>query len=141
MPVCIICNTMFEAKRADARICSAMCRQRAKRAGIKLRGATGVTTASLRLIPGDPFLLPGNLGSVQIPGRTPQPITKAFFSNNGAVTHTIGADQGPVSEKSFREYLDLIKAGDYEADSIRKEVQGHKKLTHPQKLMIYAKLQ
>lgn len=35
---CIICNAPFEAKRSDARLCSAKCRKKATRDGIKLRG-------------------------------------------------------------------------------------------------------
>lgn len=35
---CIICNQPFEAKRSDARLCSARCRKKATREGIKLRG-------------------------------------------------------------------------------------------------------
>lgn len=38
MATCIICDKEFEATRSDAKICSPACRQKANRAGIKLRG-------------------------------------------------------------------------------------------------------
>lgn len=41
MPKCIVCEKDFEAKRSDAKLCSPVCRQKAARKGIRLRG--GVT--------------------------------------------------------------------------------------------------
>lgn len=38
MPICLNCDKEFEAKRSDAQLCSANCRQQFKRNGNKLRG-------------------------------------------------------------------------------------------------------
>lgn len=38
----MICGKDFEAKRADAKTCSPVCRQKAKRAGIRFRGPNAV---------------------------------------------------------------------------------------------------
>ncbi len=44
MKKCVICGKDFEAKRADAKICSSQCRQKAKRAGIRFRGESVLAT-------------------------------------------------------------------------------------------------
>lgn len=88
-------------------------------------------------------LLPGNLGTVNVAGEGPQPITQAFMSRNGSVTLTIGPGADTRLKevrRGFREYLELLKGTSYDPAAIRKEIQDHKKLTAPQKSMLYARI-
>ncbi len=50
---CDICGTSFEAKRADARLCSQACRKRAQRAGAA-RTRKSVVAAGLTVVPDPP---------------------------------------------------------------------------------------
>lgn len=140
MGICIICGKEFEAKRSDAQLCSPTCRQRAKRKGLKLRGQTD----------GFKGIMPPiaeNMGDSHHPAAY-DPLRASevvllngllFFDNQG---RTAGALPSPVAPiKSFRDYMDLIKTGNYDRTTVTKQVNEDKKLNSNQKSMIHSKLQ
>ena len=53
----------------------------------------------------------------------------------------VKAGMSAVPVRSFRDYMDLIKNGNYDIEQLKAEVKADKKLTTAQKSTLYAKLQ
>lgn len=99
MKQCAICGKDFEAKRADAKICSAVCRQKAKRAGMKFRGP--------------------NAG---IPPLTPEAAKEVVSVPINSINKGLNAVQIP--EKEIKKMATLAAEGTFMGEKIPKGLTG-----------------
>jgi len=148
MPRCINCDKEFEAKRSDAQLCSARCRQQARRKGVKLRGLSPPASrgdeksnpvekdlpAPLSSVPDKELLLPGDLGQVRTPAGV-HDVQQAFFGNDGSVRLTVG----PSYPSDYSGLLRVAKEGVEDIAAFKRHLETIK-LTPNQKQMIYSKL-
>ncbi len=125
MAICINCDKAFKAKRSDAQLCSAKCRQQFKRKGNKLRGQTAPFKGIIPSI--EDNRAPVNILAPYVPLKTNEEVLLGRILNGPPV-------------KSFRDYMDLIKTGQYNRIEITKWINEDKKLNSNQKSMLYSKL-
>lgn len=152
MPKCIICGEDFEAKRSDALLCSARCRQQAKRGGIKLRRHKDPIAAPVTEIatspPIEPYVAQDQLLKPSDMPRKFEGISRIFHVPKeemdkriaeGIERVKVGMAQLAAYPTDYNDLLRLAKTGVPDQVTFKRHVDSLK-LTPNQRSMIYSKL-
>lgn len=165
MKQCMSCAIDFQPKNPKGIFCSAACRQKDYRIKIATKLAYLKT---LNPAPNSPVVvheMPKQVASsigIDLHSKKPNKSKIVVYMKEKPIKDLIPANNEDIADgnlaasyeslkpqenmftlpapKSFRDYMDLLKSGNYNQAVVRKEVQEDKKLNSNQKSMIYSKL-